>query len=102
VACDERGVPLSYSNLGKSIGSSGLRAPGKGVTSTGADGRPATFEGTSVATPFVTGAIALLWSEFPDASAGALRCAITRRGRHPGVVPPLLDAWGAYRALEQQ
>jgi len=42
------------------------------VTSLGSEGRPLTLGGTSVATPFVTGAIALLWSEFPAASAAQI------------------------------
>jgi subtilisin family serine protease len=98
VACDARNYPLSYSNLGRSIGSSGLSAPGEGIVSLGPDGRMVTMEGTSVAAPFVTGAIALLWSAFPRASAGLIRAAILP-ARRPGVVPPLLDASVAYQAL---
>jgi subtilisin family serine protease len=60
VAYDLRGRPISQSNLGGSIGRRGLGAPGDDVTSLEADGRSITFGGTSVAVPFVTGAIALL------------------------------------------
>jgi hypothetical protein len=35
-----------------------------------------TFGGTSVAAPFVTGAIALLWSEFPTATAALIKFAV--------------------------
>ena len=77
VACDLRGNPISYSNLGSSIGRRGLRAPGDGITSLGADGKPRTFGGTSAAAPFVTGAIALLYSAFPSASAAKIKLAVT-------------------------
>jgi subtilisin family serine protease len=101
VAYDLRGRPTNQSNLGSSIGRRGLGAPGEDVTSLGADGGPITFGGTSVAVPFVTGAIALLWSQFPTATATAVRFAITQVStqRRTTVVPPLLDAWAAYRLL---
>jgi subtilisin family serine protease len=100
VACDLRGRPISYSNLGSSIGRRGLTAPGDGVTSLGADGTPRTFGGTSAAAPFVTGAIALLYSEFPAASAAQMKLAITRAfAPRRTVVPPVLDAWAAYQTL---
>jgi subtilisin family serine protease len=100
VACDLAGRPISYSNLGSSIGRGGLRAPGEGVTSLGADGKPRTFGGTSAAAPFVTGAIALLYSEFPAASAAQIKLAVTQAlVPRRTVVPPLLDAWAAYQTL---
>jgi subtilisin family serine protease len=77
-------------------------APGEGITSLGTGGSPLTLGGTSVAVPFVTGTIALLWSEFPDASAVEVRSAVTGGGytrRRTTVVPPLLDAWAAYEAM---
>jgi subtilisin family serine protease len=101
VACDEHGRPVSHSNLGHSIGRRGLSAPGASITSLGPGSEPVTSTGTSAAAPFVTGAIALLWSEFPTASADQVRSAVTRAGarRRSTVVPPLLDAWAAYRTL---
>jgi subtilisin family serine protease len=100
-ACDTQGRPLAESNLGKSIGRQGLSAPGEGITSLGANGKPQTFRGTSAAAPFVTGAIALLWSEFLSASAAQIRLAVRQSGRHQRdtIVPPLLDAWAAYRLM---
>lgn len=100
-ACDLQGRPLGESNLGRSIGRHGLSAPGEQVTSLGADGKPHTFGGTSAAAPFVTGAIGLLWSEFPSANAAQIRLAL----RQPtgtwrkAVVPPLLDASAAYQFM---
>jgi len=99
-ACDRRGGPLDQSNLGHSIGRRGLRAPGDAIASLGIDSQPLTSGGTSVAAPFVTGAIALLWSEFPSTTAPEMRVAITQihAPRRATVVPPLLDAWAAYEA----
>ncbi|HMJ07704.1 MAG TPA: S8 family serine peptidase [Pyrinomonadaceae bacterium] len=101
VACDGRGRPMTESNLGNSIGRRGLMAPGDRITSLGSDGKSFTFGGTSVAVPFVIGAIALLWSEFPTATAAQIKLAVTQANspRRASVVPPLLDAAAAFRTL---
>jgi subtilisin family serine protease len=101
--CDSHGRPTRVSNLGSSIGRAGLAAPGENIVSLGADGQPQTSAGTSAAAPFVTGAIALLWSEFPKASAAQVKLAVTQAGRPPrrAIAPPLLDAWAAYEALSR-
>jgi subtilisin family serine protease len=98
-ACDANGKPVNASNLGPSIGLRGLRAPGERVTSLGADGQSLTLGGTSVAAPFVTGAVALVWSQFPAATGGEIRLAFheAHRGGRGSVTPPLLDAWAAYQ-----
>ena len=102
VACDLSGRPMNESNLGSSIGRRGLSAPGDGITSLGAEGPSLTLGGTSVAAPFVTGAIALLWSEFPGMTAAQLKLAVTQSAtpRRATVVPPLLDAEVAYQILQ--
>jgi subtilisin family serine protease len=101
VACDHRGRPISYTNLGQSIGRRGLSAPGHYITSIGANGTPPKFGGTSAAAPFVTGTIALLRSEFPAATPGEVKLAVTQASgqRRATVVPPLLNAWAAYQFL---
>jgi len=103
IACDRRGRPLNESNFGNSIGRRGLSAPGEGITSLGTDSKTVPSGGTSVAAPFVTGAIALVWSEFPDASAGLLRVAVTQAHaqRRPTVVPALLNAWAIHAGMRQ-
>jgi subtilisin family serine protease len=103
VACDLEGRPISQSNLASSIARRGLRAPGGNVTSLGGEGKPLTLAGTSVAAPFVTGTIALLWSEFPNASAVEVLLAVTIKAynrRTSTIVPPLLDAWRAYQVMQ--
>lgn len=101
VACNFLGRPLSDSNLGGSIGRCGISAPGEGITSLGPNGKPKALSGTSAAAPFVTGAIALLWSEFPGATASQIKLAATQacRVRRASIAPPLLDAWAAYHAM---
>lgn len=101
VACDLRGRPINESNLGSSIGRRGLSAPGDSITSLGTEGQLFKFGGTSVAVPFVTGTIALLWSEFPAATAAQIKLAVTQSttSRRASIVPPLLDAAAAYQTL---
>jgi subtilisin family serine protease len=101
VACDLQGRPMSQSNLASSISRRGLSAPGDNITSLGAEGELLTFGGTSAAAPFVTGAVALLWSEFPAATGAAVKSAVTQAAtlRRTTVVPPLLDSWAAYQTM---
>src|SRR5262249_21329524 len=103
VGYDLHGRPMNHSNLGSSIGRRGLGAPGDRITSLGASGKPLTLGGTSAAAPFVTGAIALLWSEFPSATATKVKLAATQAyiSARTTVVPPLLDAWSAYQAMRR-
>lgn len=99
--CDLKGRPINESNLSSSIGRRGLLAPGAGITSLGTNNQAVMSGGTSVAGPFVTGTIALLWSEFPAASAAQIKFAVTQASqpRRASVVPPLLDAASAYHQL---
>jgi subtilisin family serine protease len=102
-SCDLQGRPTDYSNLGSSIGKRGLSAPGDGITSLGADGKPHTFAGTSVAAPFVAGAIALLLSVFTAMTTAEVKLAVVQAdtARRTTVVPPRLNAWAAYQTLRR-
>jgi subtilisin family serine protease len=100
VAYSRRARPLGVSNLGASIGKRGLGAPGDqvaGITPVG----PAAWSGTSVAAPFVSGAVALLRSVFPSVPAAGVHAAVTRfAAPRRSIVPPLLDAAAAERAMQ--
>jgi subtilisin family serine protease len=100
VPYDLQGRPIGYAD--RAIGLRGVGAPGAGITSLGADIEPVTRGGASTAAPFVTGTIALLRSEFPDATLAAIRFALTQEystGR-TSLVPPILNAWAAYQFLK--
>jgi subtilisin family serine protease len=103
VSYDLLGRPMDQSNQAGSIGRRGLGGPGLGVTSVGTARGRRTLTGTSVAAPFVSGAIALLTSEFPTASLAEIRLALVHNGsrRRATVVPPLLDAWAAYQVMRR-
>lgn len=100
VAYARLGRPLAGSNLGRSIGRNGVGAPGEDVVSLAPAGGTVRLSGTSAAAPFVTGAAALLWSEFPTASAVSVRLALTQpASRRPQATPPLMNAWAAYQTM---
>jgi len=100
--CDLQGRLTPESNLGTSIGRNGVMAPGKDIDSLGTSGKPQTLGGTSAAAPFVTGTIALLWSEFPKACAAQIKSAVTQAWqlRRRAIAPPLLNAWAAYQLMK--
>lgn len=101
VGYDLTGCLTTQSNLGAAIGTQGLGGPGEGVTSLSSTGGSVTSGGTSVAAPFITGAFGLLLTAFPRATGADVRSAMTQStvSRSRTIVPPLLDAWAAYRAL---
>lgn len=95
--------PAVQSTLGASLGRHGLGGPGSGVVSLSSTDGYVEGGGTSVATAFVTGAVALLRSIFPSTPAAVVRrCLLdSARTRQDTVVPPLLNAWRAHHALGQ-
>jgi subtilisin family serine protease len=97
-ACDQRGAPLSDTNLSRSAGARGVLAPGgllRGLTPEGHTTLPG---GTSAAAAFVSGVIALVLALVPGVAPGDVRWAVTTpaRARRRSVVPPLLDARATY------
>lgn len=101
VSCNLKGVPLKAANIGFSTANRGLMAPGKDIAGIYSGGGTTTMTGTSVAAPFVTGAIALLWSLYPKMSGNRVREAVlgaTARVRQ--IYPPLLNGEVALRILK--
>jgi len=98
-ACDAAGRVTAESNISPSIGTRGLCARGVRITTTSPSSQYAQITGTSVAAAFVTGGLALLWSEFPGATATEVRrFALQAAHRaHRSIVPPLFEAEGARR-----
>lgn len=102
VACDVYGRISAESNIGPTIGIRGLMAPGVDVPSTASGGEYTQLNGTSASAPFVTGAIALLWSLFPKASAAEIRYTLLTAAaiNRSKIVPPLLNAEAAWSILK--
>jgi subtilisin family serine protease len=81
-ASDESDLLAGFSNYGAV--NVDLAAPGTNILSTipVADGSYDTFDGTSMATPHVVGAAALLWSRVPSANVADVRSALLLGARH--------------------
>ena len=73
-ATDRTNTLASFSNYGAT--SVDLAAPGVSILSTTPNNTYASYSGTSMATPHVTGTIALLAAAYPQATASAIRTAI--------------------------
>ncbi|HVF54845.1 MAG TPA: S8 family peptidase [Pyrinomonadaceae bacterium] len=77
-ALTKTGTLAKYSNYG--ITQVDLGAPGSGIWSTTPNNTLSSFDGTSMATPHVTGGIALYASTHPGATPQAIRSAILTSG----------------------
>jgi thermitase len=76
-ATDQRDLPAGFSNYGTT--SVDLFAPGVGIVSTEA-GSYSITDGTSMASPHIAGAVALLQSRNPSLSAGMIKTALMDNG----------------------
>ncbi|RAJ05024.1 subtilase family protein [Chitinophaga skermanii] len=102
VACDQQARPVAASNIGRSIGLRGLMAPGWQMQHIKSGGGHTALSGTSVAAPFVTGSISLLWSLYPEAKAGDIHAAFTKsQAGKRGIIPPLLNVAQSKAHLER-
>lgn len=102
IACSNNGNPMQLSNLSSSIGRQGLSAPGENITSLGSKNYPLKSSGTSAAAPFVTGTIALLWSEFPKLPASVIKQAVSIVNNRRSLTPPLINAMTAFQYLSSR
>jgi subtilisin family serine protease len=102
-ACNEDGKLDPISNFGPSIGNRGVMAPGINIKSTYPGGQYARMSGTSFAAPFVTGAIALLWSVLPNVAAAAIIQSIKRTtsfNHRRSIIPQLLNVGASWNILK--
>lgn len=103
IAYSTTGQPLPQAHIAASIGRHGLGAPGKDVIGLASTGGTKQFTGTSIATPFVTGAALLLRSIYPTVAALEIKHALisSRVGQQRSIIPGLLNAWAASQVLSR-
>lgn len=101
VSCDSHGI-FSRSNLGLSVQFGGIMAPGVEIHSTLPNSKYGTMSGTSVAAPFVTGTLALIWSLFPTADPQKIKYVLNHATsiQNRSIIPNLLNAEGSYTKLK--
>ena len=91
-ALTSTGALASYSNYGATTVD--IAAPGSGINSTLPGGTYGSYSGTSMATPHVTGAVALYAAAYPNATAPQMRQAILGTARPTASVAGLTATGG--------
>lgn len=76
-AVDQAGARPAFSNFGPLVD---LAAPGVGIASCGLTGNVVSMSGTSMATPHVSAAAALVWARYPDLRANQVAAALVAGG----------------------
>ncbi len=72
-AVDSKDILAGFSSVGAAMKDHGVVAPGAGIYSTWFNGGYHTLQGTSMATPMVSGTIALMLSRYPKLSPASVR-----------------------------
>lgn len=81
-AVDSTGAKASFSQFNNQVE---IAAPGVGVNSTLPNNQYASWNGTSMATPHVSGVAALVWSHYPECTAGQIRTALNATAEDKGI-----------------
>lgn len=102
VPCDFRGKRIGERNYGISLSRRGVSAPGMHFDASEKGLDYSVLDNDTMASTWLTGTLALVWSEFPDALANHLKLALTlaHPQRRTEVVPPLLNAMALYREIQ--
>lgn len=87
-AVDANGQRADFANAGPAVT---VAAPGIGVEVPGADGTPQLFSGTSAAAPFVSGALAYMFSQNPNLTVAEATEQLTKYSNDYG--PPGTDPY---------
>lgn len=101
IAYTPEGRPATLAHIGSNLGLEGVGGPGWDTAGLGLAGGYQVLAGTSVATAYVTAALALLWSAYPARSAASIRAAlqaINRRARC--ALPAMLDMAAVCQEME--
>lgn len=103
-SCDDKGRMMARSNVNRAFLERGLLAPGFEIQGCAPDGNIGTQSGTSVATAFVTGIVALLRSLFPTAGSTVIRYALVKSvaARRPNERNLTPDVFKAFEILSSE
>ncbi len=96
-AVDRHGNRAEFSNYNNQVE---LMAPGVSIKSTHVSGGYRSLSGTSMATPYVAGALALVWGYFPTCSNQQIRNVFARTARNISQDPTGCDEKNGYGIVQ--